>query len=251
MYYLTMIIDRILPKQCIKCGGFGEYVCQACARKFLDVRRAQQCHVCKKLISTNSAEVGLIKSFTHEECKPVTSLDGVLVCLNYTKLAERIIAEIKYGHYTDIANYVVPYYFDKLKLLEGLNKQILLVPVPLFKKKKRARGFNQAELFAEKLLKLNLKSNSDLGTELMYANLLRRVKNTKTQVGLTREERLINLNEAFEIEPKLVEKKNYFQEKIVVLIDDVMTTGTTLEECSAVLKANGAGSVYAIVFTRG
>jgi len=223
-------MDFLFPKQCLKCGDFGEYVCKDCFGRFIDIRRSQQCHVCKTAI---------VEGFVHEKCEQHTDLDGVLVCLDYTDLAERLITEIKYNLYFGIAKYVSGFYLDKAKsLIRSIQRDSLFVPVPIHKKRHFKRGFNQTELISRNL------SHS---LEVEYSNLIKRTINTRTQVGLSKKQRQENLLSVFEVgklSPMNANKK-------VILVDDIMTTGTTLEMCADALRKQGFPKIYAIVMTRG
>ena len=115
----------------------------------------------------------------------------------------------------------------------------LVVPVPLHYKRQKERGFNQAYLLAKQLTWL-LRPNSKL------TNSLLRSKNTKKQAKLSRVDRLKNLSEAFSLKQnQKIEGSN------VILIDDVCTTGSTINECAKVLKKAGAKSVRGFVLARG
>jgi ComF family protein len=106
----------------------------------------------------------------------------------------------------------------------------VLVPVPLSRERQRERGFNQAELLAKE---------AAARTSLPVARLLRKVRETPPQAGLSRAERLRNLEGAFAVAgggPVLAGL-------LAVLIDDVFTTGATADECARVLLAAGAGKV--------
>jgi len=115
----------------------------------------------------------------------------------------------------------------------------LLVPVPLHRNRRHTRGFNQAELLARAAMKR-------LPQELEFAaGTLIRQRETISQVGLSRDERIQNMRDAFRVaDPGRVRGRN------VVLVDDVMTTGTTLSECSRVLKKAGAKKVWAATAAR-
>jgi len=233
------ILDYLFPKQCLNCLEFGEYLCKSCESSNIERNIKQYCHVCKEGIDRgpiHAAGPALSAYLVHPECVKQTSLDGVIVCCKYNKTVERLIAEIKYNFYTDIVNYILPYYNHGLKELQLSLKQLVIVPIPLHKRKQKTRGFNQAELIAKRL------ANGQL---FAYQNLLIRNKNTKTQVGMSRGDRIENLKNVFEI----VAKNNLPSR--VVLIDDIMTTGTTLEECSKLLKKNGVKEVFGLVFARG
>ncbi len=108
----------------------------------------------------------------------------------------------------------------------------LLIPVPLHKSKGRDRGFNQAELIARGAVK-RLPHQVELVTRALV-----RQRATISQVGLTREQRIENMRDAFR-----VRDRQQVRGATVILVDDVMTTGTTLSECARVLKKAGAERV--------
>jgi competence protein ComFC len=113
-----------------------------------------------------------------------------------------------------------------------LKKSDVIAPVPLFWWKRLRRGYNQANLLADVV-------GDECGIEVKH--MLRRVKNTKTQTQLDEESRKKNVSDAFEINGAMV------KDKTVLLIDDVLTTGATLNECARVLKEAGAKKVYSCV----
>jgi len=108
-----------------------------------------------------------------------------------------------------------------------------IVSVPMTKRKLAERGYDQTQLIAQRL-------SAVLGISHL-ANALIKSKETAKQQGLSRDERKYNLAGAFE-----VVKPNEIDGKIILLIDDVFTTGATVEECSYALLANGAKSVYVV-----
>lgn len=106
----------------------------------------------------------------------------------------------------------------------------LLIPIPLHKSRRRARGFNQAELVAEKLgKKLQIPVSADI---------LVRARKTQAQKELNDQERKINLKNAFQVVKNEVKSKN------ILLIDDIYTTGSTIDAASSVLLEAGAEKVY-------
>lgn len=107
-----------------------------------------------------------------------------------------------------------------------------IIPVPLFWTKFLKRGYNQAALLAK-----TISSECDME----YADILKRIKDTKTQTRLSTEARRKNVYGAFMLKSGEVEGKN------VLLVDDVMTTGATINECARVLKEAGAKEVYSCV----
>ena len=115
----------------------------------------------------------------------------------------------------------------------------LVVPVPLHKSRRRSRGFNQSELIARAAVRQLPRKLETLTDALV------RQRDTISQVGLSREERIENVRDAFRVaQPSRVNGRD------ILLVDDVMTTGTTLSECARVLKQAGAERVWAATVAR-
>jgi len=121
-----------------------------------------------------------------------------------------------------------------------LANDIVVVPVPLHASKRRQRGFNQAELIAHTALKTLCNKRFRLGTKV-----LERVKPTVSQIGLTRHQRQENIRGAFKV-VHLTEVRG----RELLLVDDVMTTGTTAAECARVLRRAGAEKVWVATIAR-
>ena len=117
---------------------------------------------------------------------------------------------------------------------------LLLVPVPLHSSKSRERGFNQAELIARAALKHAIGQRFELST-----NLLKRRRITESQIGLTQNQRRENLRGAF-----VVTKPEVVSGREILLVDDVLTTGTTASECARVLRRAGAKKVWVATVAR-
>lgn len=120
----------------------------------------------------------------------------------------------------------------------------LVIPVPLHPRRQRFRGFNQAEMLAEKLMTLLLP-----GSPIpVRSDLLRRTRFTKPQMKTdSKPERLTNLSQAFAVP---LEVAGPLVGKTVWLVDDVATTGTTLDECAKTLKNAGVKGVWGMVIAR-
>ncbi|MFC1511104.1 ComF family protein [Candidatus Margulisiibacteriota bacterium] len=112
----------------------------------------------------------------------------------------------------------------------------VIVPIPLHKKRLRARGFNQAQLLAQVIGRYFDKPT---------VPALERSKNTKAQFDLAREERFTNITGAF----RVVDTQNIYQKR-VLLLDDIYTTGSTIAECSKTLKIAGAKRVEVLTLSR-
>jgi ComF family protein len=119
--------------------------------------------------------------------------------------------------------------------------KILVIPVPLYKGKCRQRGFNQAELIARAALKFNLMPER----LLLATDILRRTRDTRSQIGLTSHQRRQNMRGAF-----AVTRATEVTGRCVLLVDDVYTTGTTASECARVLRRAGAAQVWVATVAR-
>ena len=121
---------------------------------------------------------------------------------------------------------------------QNLSDFTYLIPVPLHKARKRERGFNQSEILAEALAqKLNLR---------LPQNILIRIKNTKDQTKLSIEERKQNVAGAFQVQ----DQHKILHGQKIILVDDVITTGATLNECARVLKQAGAKEILAVTIAK-
>jgi ComF family protein len=109
----------------------------------------------------------------------------------------------------------------------------LIVPVPLHRKRLRQRGFNQALL-------LSFQVSRAFNIPLSIDNLVR-IRATRPQVELSGEERIHNVRGAFALK-----RPDRFEGRVVMLVDDVFTTGATMNECAAVLKEGGAAHINAL-----
>lgn len=159
-----------------------------------------------------------------------------IVCLgsyDITVLA-KLIGSLKYSGWSALSE-VLP------ELLEPLRSYLpsngILIPLPLHPKRQRERGFNQAEVIAKALAKTS---------GLSVANLLRRPKATKQQAKLTEAERVVNVQAAFALT-----KDNATIPSVGILVDDVITTGSTLGAAASVLRASGMKTIVVVCLAKG
>jgi len=247
--FLAFFLDLIFPIECIICFREGDWICGQCFNK-ISYRYKQSCFGCKK-----ENEFGEFCS----KCKNLYSIDGILIASNYDdKIISELIKKFKYNFIKDIylilANFLYIFTFNflnkKVKYKSNIygRKRIipeiflnfekaLVIPSPLHKKRLKWRGFNQSEKIAVELArKLNLAINS---------NNLIKIKNNKPQAKLNEIDRKLNIIGNFSWQGEKLDNKN------IILIDDVATTGSTLNECAKVLKNNGAGNVWGVVIAKG
>lgn len=155
----------------------------------------------------------------------------------YNPSTKKIIAEFKYGgrrDYTDFLVSELAYHMsDMLKNI----KPDVIVPVPLHKSRLRRRGFNQAEIIAEGI-------SRKTGIRLMNDVIIRK-KKTSPQKELDDNERNKNLKDAFVIDVDNLKKYQYI--KSALIIDDIYTTGSTIDACAALLKKEEIESFFAVL----
>ena len=151
-----------------------------------------------------------------------------------------LIHLLKYEQVTPAAAVLGRMLAKAIQKLEISADSILVVPVPLHRSKRRQRGFNQTEL----IVRAALKGNAFLGAQLA-TDVLERTRPTLSQIGLTRPQRAENIRGAFR-----VKHLNKITGRAVLLVDDVLTTGTTANECARVLLKAGAEKVWVATVAR-
>src|SRR3989344_2850430 len=221
---MFFLLDFIFPKKCVGCGKFGQYFCKGCFAQIEFVEKPI-CPVCQRQA---------IEGRVHPGCSGKYRLDGLVVACGYSGPVKRAIAKVKYKWVWDIEKIFVELLVKNLWRFD-LPENVILVPVPLHFKRKNWRGFNQSEILAKSLAsKFNVE----------YLELLIRKRETRTQVGLTRDERKENVRGAFKI---MAEARG----RSIILVDDVFTSGATMAECANVLKRAGAKSAWGMAVALG
>ncbi len=154
------------------------------------------------------------------------------ICIfDYKEEMKEVLYRFKYKNkrcYSDFFGYVGA---KKYKKLFRRWKVKMIVPIPMYQKKQQRRGYNQAEEFAGSLTEY-----TDIP---MATDLIKRLRETKPQKGLNKEERYKNLKNAFGVNQEKAKGVNS-----VLLVDDIYTTGSTIDACAKVLKAAGVEKVY-------
>lgn len=173
---------------------------------------------------------------THPRCKTAYLPEGVFVIYRYKDIVKKLIKEIKFRRLRSLDKELVGLYsgLDERLINYWVKNQFVVTSVPISEAKLNKRGFNQAELIAQKFAGLR---------GLDYGNYLTRKRDTKAQFGLNRKERFQNIANSFTLKKKFKKGTN------LLLVDDVITTGVTVTECVKVLKRNRAGKVWVLVLT--
>lgn len=171
-------------------------------------------------------------------------MDGVLVATYYDHpIASKLIKDFKFLGFKENAKYLAEILSKKIKLSPGfLLEESILVGVPIHLKKFRLRGFNQTELILEELQKLMAKDAIKIKTDKEI--ILKNIFHTAQSKTKSMTERRKNVKNTFAVN----EKKKIPQN--IIILDDVMTTGATLNEMARVLKNGGAKNVWGLIVAR-
>ena len=208
--FLSEILNFLYKKSCLICGNKRE-------NSFF-------CSKCKKEIKFN-------------EFKILKTIDGVNIysCCNYSGIPQKLVRLLKFHNKKILSVNIAKLIKEYIDFLNLDFTDYEIICVPLHKNKKKKRGFNQCELISKELSKLlDIPFNFDL---------IKRIKNTKPMYNLKIEERKENLKDAF-----FVEKQNFHNKKLL-LIDDIITTGTTVSEILKSLKNENITDIICISFT--
>ena len=233
-HFVAFILDIVFPKRCPVCDRVlefrGKAICGRCGRKLLLIG-SKGCRKCGRLLRKSEDEYC-------KDCMTVShTFDAGLSAFVYNDAMKRSIYRFKNGGRQEYAGF----YADAI--LRNYERQIrsfgadAIVAVPLHKEKMYRRGYNQAELIAKELSK-----KLDIPLE---KDLIKRKNRAVAQKTLDASKRRKNLKKAFII------KGNDVKLKRVIIVDDVYTTGSTMDELSLVLKRHGIEKVLALTVASG
>ena len=232
---VNWILDLVFPVRCIECGEFGNYMCRRCLNS-IKITHSFECIGCKKVTSLGK---------TCYFCKDDNYIDQLFAATEYRD--KKVSKILKFTKYRFIPQLVYPAFSIIKKYIKwlGANKkfnvfgeQPIIIPIPLHRERYNWRGFNQSEILAKFI--------ADIFLADINLDVLKRTKKSKPQVEVSeREDRLKNVTGLFS-----VFDKNLVNGRTILLIDDVCTTGATLNEAAKVLKENGASKVTALVVAR-
>lgn len=217
-----------LPSQCRVCHSWPSHpVCEACVSQFAQPQ--PRCRSCALPLPAGLRQCGAC-------LKNPPPLDQCLAAVAYAFPWSRLIHNFKFHAEPGLVQTFTHLLRATPWVEPMLDAAELLLPMPLSSQRLRERGYNQAWLLAHQLSAAKAR-----------ADLLLRIKDTPAQHTLKRSQRLMVLNDAFAVEPLLA---HAVQNRRVVLLDDVMTTGASLHAAARVLQAAGASQVCALVIAR-
>ncbi|MFH1968220.1 MAG: ComF family protein [bacterium] len=240
----TFLLDLFFPKFCLGCQKEGSYLCEDC-KTLLDISEFNYCLCDVKPIRLPPSQTLRQAQGRCQSCSN-KKLSGLYFALPYKEksLTRKLIHQFKYKPYLKdlaktLSSILIEHFIKAGENTDAVWENSVLVPVPLGKNKLKIRGYNQSEELAKELSK-TLKIP-------MISNALIKIKSTKPQMELKKEEREQNLLNAFGVrpgsDPGLTPQK-------VFLVDDVYTTGSTMQECARVLRATGVKSVWGVAIAR-
>lgn len=184
---------------------------------------------------------GSIDGMTHPKCQTAYGVDGIISSIVYKGIVKKLLYQFKYRPYlSDLKVILGKLLYEGLIQQEALEKfisgkNVWITSVPLHKSRERMRGYNQSDLLAKELSRaLNIG---------YVPNILGRIKATKPQFELKKEERKKNILGAFSLNKKF---QKDIKGKQIILVDDIATTGSTLQECGKILKQGGAEKVLGV-----
>ena len=219
------LLDLLFPPRCVSCREMGSLLCAKCRNEF-ELVEPPLCPRCGRP-NTNGRLCPLCQ-------RGPLQVDGVRSMAYFDGTLREAIHSFKYSNLQDLAiplGKLMGQYWEKTPLPAEI-----IVPVPLHPDRLRERGYNQATLLARELGK-------SIGLPVAEDSLVR-VRATRPQVELGAQERKENVRDAFHCSSAELAGKQ------VLLIDDVCTTGATLEACAIALRQIGASSVWAFTLAR-
>lgn len=208
MKLFNVALNLFFPKTC----GICEKICTDLI-----------CRVCKKKLEKIT--------IPHRKCfLEITGIyyDEHMHIFKYEGIIKEKIRQYKFGNQAYLCEFFAGIINSNQKVMKYINSYDYIIPIPLHKYRNRERGYNQSFLILKTLAKQNMNI-------IIKNNILQKQRNIKPQSTLNKLERKNNIKNAYTITNKL-EIKN----KKILLFDDVFTTGSTTNECSRILKENGA-----------
>ena len=237
--WIATFLDLIFPINCRTCykklsseSVKAGYICEDCW-KSVDYIRLPYCLRCGHPAGDGFSE-------KCEECKSIRPIyfsksRGIA---QYSGVIRKTIHFWKYEYKQDLTNPLQYLMAKYIQITNDIPEADLIIPVPLHPVRLREREFNQAELLGEPI--------ANLLKVPMMPDILKRTRYTRPQMELSAEERWKNVEGLF-----TSSNMNFLKGKKILLVDDVMTTGATVNECSRVLMEAGAKEVQVLVLARG
>lgn len=225
-----LLLDAIFPKFCLYCNTEEVWVCTDCKETLKQ----------DPILACPSCKVPSFRGKLCSHCQDYFHLDYQISLLDYKKSpVKKLLKKFKYQYIVGLSEVIAEFIADfSQDYPDVFTDSAVIVPVPLYYKKYNKRGFNQAQIIG------NILSQQ---YNLPITQALQKTEATKNQAELTKPERKDNVRSVFNAKSDLL--TDY---KSVVLVDDVFTTGSTLNECAKELKRNSdLDNIYGFTIARG
>ena len=208
------LINFFFPKVCVNCGlYFNTYLCNDCRAKL-------QTYLPESYLTRNISPQWSIES----ELKSQTALEKVFYFYKYDALIHKLIIKYKYGFAFELSGIIAELILNSNEYNQICDRFDVITYAPSSKQRLNWRGFNHTKRIAEQIA---------TSLNIPYCETIVKVRNTKAQIELKREKRLENLTNSIVIQENLpIDLSN----KNILIIDDILTTGATLEECALAIK---------------
>lgn len=228
------LLQQLLPNFCAICKDQSEnLICAQCQIDFFP-GQSKRCPSCALPLPASSAN-----QLCGECLKNRPHFDRTIVACNYVPPIDHLVLALKFAHQLGLATAFAKELRNQISAMPQDTLPDLICPIPLGAQRLIARGFNQSLEIAKPL-------GNDLGIPVRH-DLLLRLRDTVQQSSLHPDARHKNVRNAFTVHSEL---SNLIQARHIALVDDVITTGTTLNEAAKVLKRFGARKVSNFVFAR-
>lgn len=217
MKLIDTVLDFIFPPICGICNRLGEgYICENCYKKI------------EKYLYNNTENIQFLKSNVGKD---------IFYLLQYKEIIREKMIQYKFNDKSYLHKMFCEIFEKNKNACEFLKSYDIIIPVPMNKKKKRIRGYNQTELLVKELAKY---FNMPIDTK----NLIKE-KNTPMQSSLGKNERIKNVQNVYKVlHPEKIKGKS------VLILDDIYTTGATVNECKKMLQFTGARKVGIIIIAK-
>lgn len=221
-------VSYFIPSTCLLCEtADNQLICEACSNQFF-TSLTHRCLICALPINDHDTHCGAC-------LKNPPTFDATFAVCDYVAPLDRLVLALKFGHHLAVAqamaNLMANVFIEQLP--------DVLIAVPLSRQRLAQRGFNQALEVAKPLAKK--------WERPIHTNLLSRVRDTKAQAMLHPNQRQENILHAFSFNEDYADK---IRGQHIGVVDDVMTTGATLDEVARCLKKHGASKISNLVFSR-
>lgn len=223
LHTLKKILNILFPIECLGCGKQNVLFCDKCFKKI---------------------KINKVNFFNNEH------INQVHVATSFkNNLIQKIIHLYKYQYMEKLSEHLSKLLVNYYSQVNSKLNNPIIIPVPLHKKRFKIRCFNQSLLIAEKF--------AEHYNYVLNNRLIKRIKHTKQQAKLKKEQRILNIQNAFKIidittsnSPLVKGRERGCQNKNFIIIDDIYTTGSTVSEIAKVLKNNGAKEIWCLVIAK-